>query len=732
MNAPAPKKLYDLLPVIHRMRDSERGWPLRALLDIVQEQVDNTRDNIAQLYDDWFIETCAKWAVPYIGDLLGVGALADVPDQTFSLRSFVGNTVALRRRKGTALVLERLAQELTLWPACVVEYFRLLAWTQHLAHLRAGAGGTADVSDSDAMRRFGGPFETTAHTVDVRHISTRGGRYNIPNVGAFLCRLVAIPVGDKPSDGSAASLAGLALAPATPDGQGHPGFRFSQLGHDMPLFNPAREKPIESRNLESDLPLPLPRRPLYDQLNALRANRTSPATDWDVVRAIQIRWTDQDNQLQTALPRDILIADLTQWGRPPEPASSADRIQVAVDPVLGRFTFPATTPPSNVTVGYWTGFSSRVGGGCYSRKTTETSLVMTGVTPVTVAGGDPASGAPALETALDTVKDEPSAILEIADNLVYQTVPVTVAAGHVLEIRAQDGRRPVLNANVQVPWAITLHKGALLRISGLLVSGRIDVSYVDDNGSGPDTNVSDTQLALSHCTLVPGIALAPDGTPAYPGEPSLTAAEKTSPLQIFIDRSICGPVFHPSKFGRVEIKDSALDGMGQQTALTSGITVVERSTILGDMVAYLVQLGSDSIFDGMPWTMRTQDGCMRYSYMPYEANTDAKAPRRYRCQPVMAVAEAMETAAREKAKPEAARLSTLARVKPHFTSRRYGQPGYLQLAANCPAEIAAGASNEAEMGVFNHLGQPQRLKNLTHVLDDYLRVGLEAGVFLVT
>lgn len=732
MNTPANKKIYDLLPVIYRMRDSEQGWPLRALLDVVQEQVDNTRDNIAQLYDDWFIETCAEWVVPYIGDLLGVGSLATVPDRTFSLRSFVGNTVALRRRKGTALVLERVAQDLTLWPARAVEYFRLLAWTQHLAHIRAGAGGTADISDADTMRRVGSPFDTTSHSVDVRHISSGRGVFNIPSIGEYLCRLLALPVGDEPAKGITPAPANPTLAPAIPDPSGTGRFRFSQLGHDMPLFNPVREKPIESRNLESDLPLPLPRRPLYDQLNALREGRAFPETDWDVARAIQIQWTNgNDPEVQTVLPQDIRIADLNSWRRPPDPSATAKRVQVAVDPALGRFAFPATVSPSHVRVGYWMGFGSRLGGGCYSRKTLETPWVMPGVTPGRVSGGDPASGAPALETALDAVKDQPLAVVEITDNLIYRTAPVTVRAKQVLEIRAQDGRRPTLTANAELPWAITLHKGAVLRIAGVLVSGGLTVSYVDDSG-GTDTEVSDTQLAISHCTLVPGIALGPDGSPLYPTKASLTVSEPTSPLQIFMDRSLSGPVIHASKFGRVEIRDSAIDGMGQQIALNSGITVVERSTILGEMIAYLVELGSDSIFDGMLWITRTQDGCVRYSYMPWEANSDAKAPRRYHCQPVMAVAEAVESATREQRDPGPVQESTLARVKPQFTSRRYGQPGYLQLAPSCAAEIAGGADNEAEMGVFNHLGQPQRLKNLNHVLNDYLRVGLEAGVFLLT
>ena len=53
------------------MRDAELGEPLRALLRVIAEQVDLVDDDIAQLYENWFIETCEDWVVPYLGDLVG-------------------------------------------------------------------------------------------------------------------------------------------------------------------------------------------------------------------------------------------------------------------------------------------------------------------------------------------------------------------------------------------------------------------------------------------------------------------------------------------------------------------------------------------------------------------------------------------------------------------------------------------------------------------------------------
>lgn len=38
------------------------------------------------------------------------------------MRAWVANTLAYRRRKGTALVLEQLARDVTGWPATAVEF----------------------------------------------------------------------------------------------------------------------------------------------------------------------------------------------------------------------------------------------------------------------------------------------------------------------------------------------------------------------------------------------------------------------------------------------------------------------------------------------------------------------------------------------------------------------------------------------------------------------------------
>ena len=126
------ESLYRLMPAVHRVRDAESGEPLKALLAVVADQLGVLEEDLDQLYDDQFIETCAGWVIPYIGDAIGYRALHGNVPRIRTPRGEVADTIALRRHKGTAAMLEVLAREVTGWDARVVEFFQLLATTQYI------------------------------------------------------------------------------------------------------------------------------------------------------------------------------------------------------------------------------------------------------------------------------------------------------------------------------------------------------------------------------------------------------------------------------------------------------------------------------------------------------------------------------------------------------------------------------------------------------------------------
>jgi hypothetical protein len=50
----------------NRNKDKE---PLQDLLSVIGEQAKTLEEDIEALYENWFIEGCDPWTVPYIGEL---------------------------------------------------------------------------------------------------------------------------------------------------------------------------------------------------------------------------------------------------------------------------------------------------------------------------------------------------------------------------------------------------------------------------------------------------------------------------------------------------------------------------------------------------------------------------------------------------------------------------------------------------------------------------------------
>ena len=257
-------RLYELLPAIHRIRDAEQGEPLKAFLRVVAEQVNLVEEDIVRLYDNWFIETCEDWVVPYIADLIGyrliheAGEPGDIKSEQGHARNKiliprreVANTIRYRRRKGTLALLELLSQDVAGWPARAVEFYKLLGWTQSLNHQRLERGRTIDVRQNNALELLDTPFDQLAHTVDVRCINSRKtqGRHNIPSVGVFVWRLKSYPVTQTPA--------------YCVEGKGLHCFTFSVLGNDAPLYlKPEPEDDPTHIADEFNLPVPIRRRVL--------------------------------------------------------------------------------------------------------------------------------------------------------------------------------------------------------------------------------------------------------------------------------------------------------------------------------------------------------------------------------------------------------------------------------------------------------------------------------------
>src|SRR4051812_2134312 len=160
------QRLYARLAGQYRVFDAERGQPLLALLRVIGEQVANVRQDLDALWDNFFIETCDDWVVPYLGALVGTNLLAHPVGQ--SNRLDVRKTVLWRRGKGTPGMLQGLAAAISGWPATLVEFFQSLGWSQNLNHLRPNRPLAPDLRATYPLSRLGRADDPLAHAADFR------------------------------------------------------------------------------------------------------------------------------------------------------------------------------------------------------------------------------------------------------------------------------------------------------------------------------------------------------------------------------------------------------------------------------------------------------------------------------------------------------------------------------------------------------------------------------------
>jgi hypothetical protein len=736
--------LYDLLPAVHRIRDQSEREVLQALLAVIAEQVEVLEENLEQFYDDQFIETCADWVAPYIGDLVGYRALHPVTSDIGSSRAEIANTIRYRRRKGTASMLAQLAHDVTGWDAHVVEFFQRLGWKQHMNHTRPMRGGTLNLRDYDACERVldsNGAFDASAHTIDVRRPSA--GRHNIPNIGFFFWRLKGYPV-----------------SRSDPRSVGEGRLTFNPLGIDAPVFAAAAMQELPE---PFDVTRELPRRPLYDELERrrrARANREATQAVFFGDRPV-FQITIDGSPVQ---PEEMLICNLETWRRPPESkeyrrpdgTTLQQKIRVAADPVLGRLTVPDHQPTDGVSVSYTYGFSDDMGGGPYDRTASVAQIGRIGWQRAVSKDLAPVADeiVSTVDEAIDAWNEQPpgtigaivvsdshthrvdataerkiriperSRLLIAAATWPREVVPGARALKRAVGHMSADDLRPHLLGDISVigTAAGDSDQPGTLMLNGLLIEGTVTV-LAGNLGV----------LRIDHSTIVPEQGSLQINASA------VDRARANERLSIVLDHAVSGPITCEGTIPSLKIFDSVVsNGLADddtEPAIAAALSdlEIERSTIIGATSANLVT-ASNSIFTGPLVVVRRQVGCVRFCYVP----RDSRAPRRHRCQPDLEIADRIARAERLRQTPlpqadrDEIRDDVFAVLVPVFTARRCGLPGFAQLRVNAPIQLRTGADDDAEMGAFHNLFQPQRESNLRIRLDEYLRVGLQAGLFFVS
>ncbi|MDF0677304.1 MAG: hypothetical protein P0120_23655 [Nitrospira sp.] len=736
----ADDRVYALLPVVHRQRDEEAGQPLKALLSVIADQIGIVEHDIERLYENWFIETCDDWVVPYLGDLVGYRPAPEIrergfvdyerpstQDTVFVSRREVANTLRYRRRKGSLALLELLANDIAGWPARAVEFYRLVAGSYGLKHRVMYSNYLVDLRLGGDVDRLNTPFDETPHTVDVRRLGSPRSRglYNPTHVGIFVWRLKAYSV----SRTQALVYPVTSVQAGAPDPkQGWYRFTFDAFGHDVPLYTLPVEEPAPTHIAdEINLPVPIRRRALRDRL----------ADYYGEGKSFCIWIDDAEEPLDL---KDIVPTDLSSWSC----SFKGNRSWVAVDPQLGRLLF--AQPPKMVRVSYHYGFSADIGGGEYDRPimqvvgktgTTESSPSLYKVDP----GQD-------LITAFQNWEsDQPShAVIEVVKSGWFDIpggrVVLRLKANQVLHLRAANAVRPVIHGTFDV----TVHSGSRLLLDGFLIDGSLVLK-----GATEEQNTQ-AEILLRHCTVMSRKSRDRESAPSSQDVEDQVSSSPSLELiaigrKVVIESSIVGPVCVSQHEVRTEpiqialvnsVIDSGSDGATAVGALNHevahAVLAIERSTILGQVRAHAIDAALNTIFTSWVQVDRRQRGEMRFCYVPPESRT----PSRHQCQPDLAEQDAkMRLRVELKRQPtrqevDAAQRAVRSRIRPSFTSQQYGTATYCQLSASCPQEIVRGADDEGEMGVFHDLHYPQRLANLEARLNEYIPAGMESGIIVAS
>ena len=681
--------------------------PLQSLLMLVEEQMAIVAEDLNQLYDDQFIETCAEWVIPYIGDLIGYQSINSISSAVDSPRAEVASTISFRRRKGTVPVMEQLARDATGWGAHAVEFFRVLADTQYIRnHIRPHNFYAPDLRRWEPREYMDTGFDATAHTVDVRRIAVERGRYNIQNIGIFLWSLGSYS---------------LTLSPASPV-VGNPNcFRFSTLGADMLLFNNPVAPAPDAVTLAQPVNVAdrLHRRVLCKDIRDITQKAAAPVY-YGPGDSLAIY---RDGSLQDAFK--ILVCNLSgadgSWINVP---TAGDLI--AVDPHLGRIAVAPGGSAATMSATFYYGFNAAIGGGEYPREATFTASPEQ---PIVRVPGDYAT----IHEALAVLPGD--GVVEVTKSAVYTelaglSIPVR-ANGHI-ELRAAEGARPTLILSGEI--SVTGGAEAAFDLNGFVITyappptGAAPPAALLHAPAGSKNQLA--HLGVTHCTLVPGWALQTSGAPqsAYLALPTLFA--ETSGLEVVVQNSILGGLWINGQ-ASASLTNSIIDatdptlvayvaGIDPNSGRPSpgGALTLNGCTVIGKVYASLLSLVSDSILwasltpadeTGTPplwraalWASRQQQGCVRFSYLP----AGSIVPRQFKC-----VEEGPGV------------------VQPMFYSLRYSDPGYAKLYPSTDGAIRTGADDGGEMGVFHFLLAPLREADLRIRIQEYMPVGLEFGIF---
>ncbi|GAB3836933.1 hypothetical protein ACFPIJ_17410 [Dactylosporangium cerinum] len=654
--------------------EPEPGAPrlLDVLLGGVDRQVEALHADLDRLWEDFFIESCADWAVPYLGALLGLP-----PDAG---RREVAFAVALRRRKGTPAALEDFGFVVTGLTVRVLEGWQHTVWAQRPGHPPPLRVAVHAPGDRVARARANGPFETG------RRVFTPGGRWHPRAVTAVVWPWQVRTLTDT------------AAAPLTEPNR----FALDPLGGQVPLYLRPRRPRIASESEpdvagtrtgdETDAPV----RATYRVLEAL-----GPVTYgalWDLPAA-------------HPLARPGALLSLTAGGGPV--AASALRFgavpatgavpappgpgQVLVDPNRGHVQLGGgLTGPVRAT--WHRAFAGTFGALASRAEERPAARVVVVVNPA-AASAEPTLAAAFAKARTLSAGLDPTAgrdgvpdveiRLETSDRLAAPPPQAFTPAAPRWRIVAA-GATPTVVGDL----ALDLD-GGRLELAGFLHSGALRLG-----------------ARLAAVTL--------DGITQDPAAGGVEVAADAWELALTFRRCVVGPLRADLGALPVTIADSVVDGRRRRARPCGGdpqaappVAAVDRAsrfapalvtsavTFLGPVAAESVS-AVDSVFaDGLE-VVQQQEGGVRHSYLARPASGPTRWPVTYASGP---------------------------HPPPRFVSDGFGAAGYAALDyADDAHPLLRAAGDGGEVGAYHEAGRAALIRRFAGRIEEFVPLGLRASV----
>jgi hypothetical protein len=627
-------------------------------------------------------------------------------------------------------VLEELVSDITGWEGKLVEGFRRLARTHHALDPEPSnyggrftvtpPGGLADLRSVQAAEMSHSAFDEFQHTPDVRKPRGKDGLYGIQRLLFYIYRLRAFEIAG--------------VTPQKVSGTGDLGFTFDPSGRDIPLFMP-RNRPQDHQSnaakadwgkwrqsFEWELPAPIRCRLLGhveylveddDIVELVEDGVLSEGLADELRQLSDIHYKTEQrlNHAISQLPGGATLLDnshypailaatiIEQCGKQAlypnaltvyEGVNSVIKEQITagdlsvmqttiadkrlqIDPQRGRFMF-VDDVPDDVSVSYHYGFAAEIGAGSYDRS------------HVNEYNADKTHSSGGAIVAANLLN---SGVTKIQDSATYGPVGNKAGVQNLVFISASN-QRPYIRLNGD--WILNsgANEDAVIVLDGLWI-GAMPQSSIVLRGDFK-------AVTLKHVTLDPGGSRMHEGS----GNdiPNITLVVDASVELLTIDSSILGPlrIGNQGYIEKVVISDSIVQSSDETVPalqLPETELHLQRATLLGDLRVQCLW-ATDSLIVGQSEVKNTQRGCFRFSAVK---NGLSRLPRQYRSVQI---------------------------EKPNllFTSRRFGDPGYMQLSSVAPQNIVRGANNGAEMGACNALINSQKIDSLRTKVEEYMPFGL--------